>query len=106
MGSGVGKGRGASLGGTHDPLIVLPNMVFRVMDTAIKSAVISPLSMSQLLWFADRWVATYIMPDLACYADTPLSMTITRYPAEPLSWRPWGAHLSVPPCSCVCLPGE
>jgi hypothetical protein len=86
VGTGFGKGRGATLGAVADPLIVLPSMVFRIMDAAITSHVVSPLTMSQLLWFVDRWVATYVMPDLACYTDSPLSMTMTRYGLRRVLW--------------------
>ncbi len=72
-----GFGAGAATGDAADPLVLLPSMVFKIMEGALASHVLSPLTTMQLLWFVERWMASYFMPDLTLYSE-PLSTTLTR----------------------------
>ncbi len=77
--SGLGKTGGAG-GVARDPLVLLPGAVFRLMQCSLQLGLPvppSPILVRQLMWFTERWLVTYIMPNLDDYSK-PLSLTLTR----------------------------
>lgn len=70
---------------SDDPVVLLAGSIFEfaTMETNWLLAVpdghgLSPLLSEQLLWFLQRWSATYLMPDPSLYQRGALSPTLTR----------------------------
>ena len=68
-----------------DPVIALVSAMFdlvsvesTLLQANSSSPYLSPLLMTKLLWFMDRWAGSYLMPNLREYFEVALSPNLTR----------------------------